>query len=287
MLNRIKGTTTFMGLLGTPVKHSKSPVIHNSSFEALGLDYVYLAFEVEEENLKETLTSLKVLGAKGGNITMPFKETVIEYLDEISEEARIIGSVNTFKIDEKGKITGYNTDGKGFIKALEEKGVEFKGKKVVIVGAGGAAKAIAIQLAYDGIGELVVFNRTLENAELIVENINKNIPNCRGRAEIMDETKLVYEINNSAILINCTSLGMKDTLDKSIISSSDQLPKDIFIADIIYDPDQTKLLKMAKEAGVKHMNGLMMLIWQGAIAFKIWTGLDMPVDLIKKELFDI
>lgn len=287
MFNRIKGTTTFLGLLGTPVKHSKSPAIHNCSFEALGLDYVYLAFEVEKEKLEETLTSLKVLGAKGGNITMPLKEAVIKYLDEISEEARIIGSVNTINIDEKGKITGYNTDGKGFIKSLEEKGIEFKGKKVVIVGAGGAAKSIAIQLAYDGVDELVVFNRTLENAKAIADNINKNIPKCKGRAELMDEKKLVYEIEDSTILINCTSLGMKNSLDKAILSSPDQLPKDIFVADIIYDPDQTKLLKLAEQAGVKHMNGLMMLIWQGAIAFKIWTGLDMPVELIKKELFDI
>ncbi len=286
MVNRIKGTTTFMGILGYPVKHSKSPLIYNTAFEALGLDHVYMAFEVEDDKLKDTLEALKVLGSKGGNITMPHKTKIIEYLDDISPEAKIIGSVNTIKIDEEGKVTGYNTDGKGFVKSLEEKGVDFIGKKIVLAGAGGAAKAVATQLAYDGAGEIVIFNRTLEKAKMITDNINKNIPTCQGRVEVMDEAKLVEEIQDAAVLVNCTCIGMKTTIDQTIISSADQLPKDIFVSDIIYEPEQTKLLKIAEKAGVKHMNGLMMLIWQGAIAFKIWTGMDMPVDLVKKELLD-
>lgn len=286
MANRIQGTTTLMGLIGYPLKHSKSPRMHNAAFKALSLDYVYMAFEVQDGKIKEALDALKVLGAKGGNITMPHKTKVIEYLDDISPDAKIIGSVNTIKIDEEGKVTGYNTDGKGFVKALEENGVDFKGKKIVLAGAGGAAKAVATQLAYDGAGEIVIFNRTLEKAKMITDNINKNIPTCQARAVVMDEAKLVEEIQDAAVLVNCTCLGMKATIDQTIISSPDQLPKGIFVSDIIYEPDQTKLLKIAEEAGVKHMNGLMMLIWQGAIAFKIWTGMDMPVDLVKKELLD-
>ncbi len=285
MANRIQGTTTLLGLIGYPLKHSKSPHMHNTSFEALGLDYVYMAFEVEDGHIKEALDALKILNAKGGNVTMPHKSKVVDYLDDISPDAQIIGSVNTIKIDENKRITGYNTDGRGLVKALQENGVDFKKKKIVMAGAGGAAKAVATQLAFDGAGEIVLFNRTLSSAEVITDNINKNIPTCKARAEVIDEAKLVEEIQDAAILINATSLGMKATIDEAIISSADQLPKDIFVADIVYDPDETKLLRLAREAGCKHMNGLMMMIWQGAIAFKIWTGEDMPVDLIKKEIF--
>lgn len=285
MANRIQGTTTLLGLIGYPLKHSKSPHMHNTSFEALGLDHVYMAFEVQDGHIKEALDALKILGAIGGNITMPHKTKVVEYLDDISPDAKIIGSVNTIKIDEDRKITGYNTDGRGFVRALQENGVDFKGKKIVLAGAGGAARAVATQLAFDGAGELVMFNRTVESAKTITDNINDNIPTCKARSEAMDEAKLVEEIKDAAVLVNCTSLGMKATIDQAIISSPDQLPKDIFVADIVYDPDQTKLLKIAEQAGVRYMNGLMMMIWQGAIAFNIWTGKDMPIDLIKKEIF--
>ena len=284
MANRIQGTTTLVGLLGYPLKHSKSPHMHNTSFEALGLDHVYMAFEVQDGFIKEGLDALKILNAVGGNITMPHKKKVVEYLDDISPDAKIIGSVNTIKIED-GKVTGYNTDGRGFVKALEENGVDFKGKKIVLAGAGGAARAVATQLAFDGAGEIVMFNRTLSTAEEIIDNINNNIPTCKGRALEMNEEVLKEEIKDAAVLVNCTSLGMKATIDQAIVSSPDDLPKELFVADIVYDPAQTKLLKLAEEAGCKYMNGLMMMIWQGAIAFKIWTGQDMPVDLIKKEIF--
>lgn len=285
MANRIQGTTTLLGLIGYPLKHSKSPHMHNTSFDALGLDHVYMAFEVQDGLIKEALEALKILNAVGGNVTMPHKKSVVNFLDDISPDAKIIGSVNTIRIDENKKVTGYNTDGRGFVKALGENGVDFKGKKVVLAGSGGAARAVATQLAFDGAGEIVMFNRTLSNAQEIIDNINNNIPTCKGRALEMDEAKLVEEIQDAAILVNCTSMGMKATLDQAIISSADQLPKGIFVADIVYDPDQTKLLRLAEEAGCKNMNGLMMMIWQGAIAFNIWTGQDMPVDLIKKEIF--
>jgi shikimate dehydrogenase len=284
MINRIKGTTSLTGLLGYPVKHSKSPQIHNTAFEALHLDHVYLAFEVQDGSLKEAVDALKVLDAVGFNLTMPHKNKVVEFLDEVSEDARIIGSVNTVK-NENGNLVGYNTDGRGFIKALQEAGVDSKGKKIVMVGAGGAARAVAIQLAYDGAREIVMFNRTVSKAEEIMSTINKNIPSSKGRALEMNETILKEELKDSAVLINCTSLGMEAAIDKSIVTTSETLHKDLFVADIVYDPPKTKLLSIAEEAGCKTMNGLGMLIWQGAIAFKIWTGQDMPVDLIKKEIF--
>lgn len=285
MTDRIKGTTKLLGLIGNPVTHSKSPQMHNKSFEVLGLDYVYLAFEVEDGHIKEALDAMKTLNAAGGNITMPHKTKIMEYLDDISPDAEIIGSVNTIKIDENKRVTGYNTDGKGFIQALYENNVDFKGKKIVMAGAGGAAKSIATQLAYDGAGEIVILNRTFSSAQAIADNINKHIPTCKARPEAMNEERIVEEMQDAAVLLNTTSLGMETTIDQAIISSPAQLPKGIFVADIIYQPEQTKLLKMAEEAHVRHMNGLMMLIWQGAIAFNIWTGKDMPVDLIKKKIF--
>jgi shikimate dehydrogenase len=284
MSNRIKGTTTLVGLIGYPIKHSKSPGMHNTAFDALGLDHVYLAFEVGEENVKESLEALKTLKAEGCNVTMPLKQKVMEHLDDISEDARIIGSVNTIK-NENGKLIGYNTDGRGYVQSLVEAGVDFKNKKIVMVGAGGAAKAVAVQLAYEGASEMVIFNRTLQNAEVITDTINKHIPSCKSKSLVTDELVLKEELKDAAVLINCTSIGMKNTIDQSIVSSPDTLHANLFVSDIIYDPPKTKLLSIAEEAGCKTMNGLGMMIWQGAIAFKIWTGKDMPVDLVKKEIF--
>lgn len=285
MANRIKGSTSLAGLLGYPIKHSKSPQIHNTAFEALNLDHVYLAFEVEEGHLEEALGAMKALDAIGFNVTMPHKNKVVELLDEVSEEVKIIGSVNTVK-NEKGRLIGYNTDGKGFIKALQEAGADIRNQKIVIAGAGGAARAIAIQLAFDGAGEIVMFNRTLSTAEKIVNSINSNIASCRARAFQMDEAGMKEELKEAALLINCTSLGMKNAIDQSIVTDTETLHRGLFVSDIIYDPPRTKLLSIAEEAGCRTMNGLGMLIWQGAIAFKIWTGQEMPVDLIKKEIFE-
>lgn len=284
-MNHIKGTTLLAGLIGNPVKHSKSPQMHNTAFEALGLDYVYLAFEVSEESLKKAVEAMRTLNAIGFNVTMPYKTEIIEYLDDITEEARIIGSVNTVK-NENGRLVGYNTDGSGFLKSLEEVGVDYAGKKIVILGAGGAARAIATQLAFDGAAEVVLFNRTLSKAEKIAKSINMNISTCTIRALEMDEPVLKEEIKDAAVLVNCTSVGMKPNIDKSIISSPEILHRDLFVADIIYDPNKTRLLELAEEAGCKYMNGLMMVIWQGALAFKVWTGKDMPVDLVKKAVFE-
>ncbi len=283
MSNRIQGTSTLVGLLGYPLKHSKSPHMHNTAFEELGLDYVYMAFEIHDGYIKEGLDAMRILNAEGCNVTMPHKKSVLKYLDDISEDAKIIGSVNTVKNDGV-KLTGYNTDGRGFVKALEENDVEYKGKKIVLAGAGGAARAVATQLAYEGAAEIVIFNRTLSSAEEIIENININIPECKGRAIKLSEEVLREEIQDATILVNCTSLGMKPTIDKAIVSSPDAFPKNLFVADIVYDPDKTKFLKMAEEAGCRYMNGLMMMIWQGAIAFKIWTGKNMPIELVKKEI---
>lgn len=279
----IKATTRLVSLLGNPVKQSQSPYMHNLSFKTLGLDFAYMAFEIEEGRVKEAVEAMKTLNAKGFNVTMPYKEEVMKFLDEIDNNARIIGSVNTV-LNDKGKLVGYNTDGKGFIKALEEKNVEFKDKKVLILGSGGAAKGIAIQLALGFVKEIVIVNRTIKKADKIVSIIKKNIPGVKIKSLGLDEKILKKELKDSAILINTTSVGMKDSIGESIIKDVETLHKDLFVADIIYDPSKTKLLSQAQFLGCDSMNGLSMLVYQGALAFEIWTEKDMPSSVIDSIL---
>ncbi len=282
-MSKIKASTRLLSILGKPVKHSMSPYMHNLSFERLNLDFAYMAFEIKDDELGKAVEAMKTLDAKGFNITMPYKKEVMKFLDEIDEEAEIIGSVNTV-LNDGGKLIGYNTDGKGFIKSLEQNNINFKGEKIIIVGAGGAARAIAIQLAIESAGEIVIANRTIKNAELISDTINHNISGTRSRSILLDQVVLKEELKDAKILINTTSIGMKETIDKSIIENDNILHKDLFVADIIYDPPKTKLLLQAENIGCRTMNGLSMLIYQGAIAFKIWTRHDMPQSVIEDML---
>lgn len=287
MFNRIQGTTGLIGLIGNPLKHSRSPHMHNSAFDKLGLDYVYLCFEVPEGQLKEGINALKTFNAKGSNITFPHKQAVLDYLDEISPDAKIIGSVNTIKIDpHTKKIIGYNTDGRGFIASLDELKVPFRGEKVVLCGVGGAGRAIAIQLAYEGVGELHLKEINKKLANEIKSTIESNIEGVRVNIIADDEETLKKELENTLLFINATPLGMKGREDKCVISSEKVFNDKVFVYDIVYDPRETLLMKYAKKAGCKTTNGINMMIWQGAIAFKIWFGVDMPLDYVRKELFE-
>lgn len=280
-MERIKGSTQLTCIIGSPVDHSKSPYMHNLAFEKLGLDYAYMAFDIKEGALKQGVDGLRTLNVRGFNITMPHKQEVMKYLDKIEEDAKLIGAVNTV-LNNNGKLIGYNTDGKGFIKSLEERNVKYIDEKIVIIGAGGAAKAIAIELALKGVKNIVIVNRTLEKAEAISHTINKNIEGSESRSLVLDEKLLKEELKDASILINTTSVGMGDSIDKNIIKNEDTLDKDLFVADLIYNPVKTKFLSMAEEKGCRIMNGLDMLVYQGALVFKIWTGADMPVEVIKK-----
>lgn len=281
--NRITGTTRLTGLLGFPVRHSKSPHIHNTAFQALGLDYVYMVFEVDHENLQDAVQAMKTLDVAGFNLTMPHKQKVIPMLDALSQEAGISGAVNTVK-NENGKLTGYNTDGKGFIMALSNQGIEPAGKKFVILGAGGAGKSIAIQLALDGASELVIFNRSAEPAESLCALIQKEIPACRISQHRLDDARLKEELSTAAVLVNTTNIGMEPQAGKSLIMDPAMLPSNLFVAEIIYYPAKTKLMEVAEEAGCRTINGMDMLIGQAALAFNIWTGADMPTDVVKQVL---
>lgn len=286
MTNRIQGTTRLIGLLGNPLKHSKSPHMHNSAFDKTKEDYVYMCFEVGNEGLEQGIEALKLFNAKGANITYPNKQEVMKYLDDISDDAKLIGSVNTIKIDEETKtVKGYNTDGEGFVASIEEQGLEYKGKKVTLIGVGGAGRAIAIELAYMGVSELVIKEKDLEQAKSVIKTIEDNLKNVKVKL-IDTEEELKEELKDSVLLINATPLGMKGNIDKAAISGPEVITNSsLLVYDIVYEPKETLFMKYAKQAGCKAINGSNMMLWQGALAFKIWLGEDMPMDYVRKELF--
>ncbi|MFQ9511440.1 MAG: shikimate dehydrogenase [Lachnospiraceae bacterium] len=287
MSYEITGKTVLTGLFGRPVSHSISPMMHNEGFRQLNLDYAYLCFDIGEEELEDAVAGLKVLGARGWNCTMPDKNKMAKIVDKLSPAAEIIGAVNTV-VNENGKLTGYNTDGIGYMMAAKDAGFDLIGKKMTLLGAGGAATAILVQAALDGMSDISVFSirdQFYPRAEKIVESLNKRT-NCRVKLfDFEDKSILNREISESYILTNATSVGMKPKVDACIIEDCSVFRPDLVVSDVIYNPEETKLLRMAREAGCKTFNGLYMLLYQGAEAFRLWTGVDMPVSTIKEKYF--
>ena len=287
MSKKITGHTGLACLLGTPVEHSISPAMHNEAFEVLGLDYAYLAFDVDVDAMPQTVEGLRKMNVLGFNITMPGKNIMCELCDELSPAARIGGAVNTV-FNDHGKFIGYTTDGTGFMEACRDAHFEIIDKKMTLLGAGGAASAILIQAALDGVSEISVFSihdSFWSRAEKIVASLNKET-NCKVTLYDFEKPEILKrEIGESAILVNGTSVGMAPNVDACIIQDASMLFKDLMVFDVIYNPEETKLIKSAKEAGCRTANGLYMLLYQGAASFKIWTGQDMPVDIIKDKYF--
>ena len=284
---RITGHTELIGLLAKPIRHSNSPTMHNEAFAKLGLDYAYLVFEVDNETLEDAVKGLRAMGVRGWNVSMPNKTLIVKYLDKLTPAAQLCGAVNTV-INDNGVLTGTITDGTGMMRALEESGVEFVGKKMTIAGAGGAATAIEIQAALDGVAEISIFNRRDEfwqRAEENVRNINEKT-NCKATLyDLADLDSLKREIANSDIFMNATGVGMKPLDGQMVIPDASYLRPDLVVADTVYMPRETKLLQTAREVGCKKViNGEGMLLFQGAAAFKLWTGQDMPVDHVKDVL---
>ena len=286
-MKEITGHTRLTCLLGSPVAHSISPAMHNESFQALDLDYRYLAFDVKLEELEQVANSLRIMGARGFNLTMPHKNAMCALCDELSPAAKIIGAVNTVVI-ENGKFIGYTTDGIGYLRALKEDGIEYEGKKITMLGAGGAATSIFVQAALDGAKEISIFSRRsrfFERAEKIISSLASETSCKITLYDFSDESVLRSEIADSDLLINGTSVGMEPNPEASIIEDPTMFHKNLIVSDVIYEPRETKLLKLAKAAGCKTQNGLYMLLYQGAEAFKLWTGEDMPVELVKDKYF--
>ena len=288
MESRITGHTRLFGLIGSPVGHSGSPAMYNYSFAHNGLDNAYLAFDIPLDKVEEAVAAIRTFNFGGFNITMPDKAEVCKYLDDISPAAKLIGACNTVVVGEDGKLTGHNTDGIGFVRNLHEHGVEVKGKKIVLLGAGGAATAICVQAALDGLKEIRVFNikdQFYGRLEKLTANITARTSCKVTLHDLSDERALYDSIETSDILTNGTSVGMAPNTDACLIKNTDVFRKELIVSDVIYNPEQTKLLKLASEKGCPTFNGLYMLLYQGAAAFKIWTGQDMPVDIIKEKYF--
>ncbi len=277
-MNQITGKTMICGIIGDPVEHSMSPVMHNAAFEALGLDYVYLPFHVRGEELKEAINGMRALNIAGLNVTIPHKMAVIPFLDKLDPLAERMGAVNTIA-NENGELTGCNTDAFGFLPALRSQGVEPDGKSIVILGAGGAAKGISFILAGAG-ARLVILNRTLSRAEELASQVAQYY-HRKIEAMILNEANLKRAFEKADVLVNTTSVGMVPDVDLTPVPGN-LLDSRLAVSDIVYNPLETRLLREAKAAGARTINGLDMLVWQGVLAFEKWTGQKAPFEIMKQ-----
>ncbi|MBS6953014.1 MAG: shikimate dehydrogenase [Enterocloster asparagiformis] len=292
-MGTVSGHTGLLALIGSPVGHSGSPATWNFSFETLGLDYIYVAFDIGEEQVPDAMKAFRTLGIKGGNVTMPCKIAAAKEMDELSQAARIAGAVNTIK-NENGKLTGHITDGLGFVLNLKDNGVEIKGKKIVIAGGGGAATAIQVQCALSGAREIVIFNRKdafFERALLTAEKIREIVPDCAVDVyDIADAQRMTAEVRSAEILANATVAGMKsqaqpELAETSIVQDLNALYPGLVVADAVYNPLETVLLRDAKAAGCRCIGGRGMLLWQAAASFREILGVDMSVDAVRKRFY--
>ena len=285
---RITGHTGLLALIGSPVGHSGSPAMYNYSFERLGLDYAYVALDINENEVKAAIDAMRLFHMRGCNVTMPDKVEAAKYMDELSPAAQIIGAVNTI-VNDDGKLTGYITDGEGFVNNLKDHGIDIRGKKITVAGGGGAATAIQVQCALDGAREISIFNikdaffeRTLQTAEKIKKAVPEIVVNVY---DIADTERMTEEIASSDIFANATIVGMKPMENESVVKDLAAFRPGLVVCDAVYNPEETKLLREAKEAGCTCVGGKGMLLWQGVAAFKLYTGMDMPVEEVKEKFF--
>jgi shikimate dehydrogenase len=280
--NPVSGKTIVCGVIGDPIEHTMSPVMHNAAFKKLGIDYLYVPFRVRKEELEKAIAGMRALNIRGLNVTIPHKVEVISFLDKVDPLVEKIGAVNTV-VNDGGVLTGYNTDATGFLQALLERGVEPKGKNTVILGAGGASRAISFILAERG-AHLVILNRQLELdwAEELAQRISR-IFNKEIKALVLNEENLAEVLERAEVLVNATSVGMSPNIDETPVPAR-LLKPGLVVFDIVYNPIKTRLLREAEAAGVKAIGGLDMLVWQGALAFEKWTGHKAPLELMKREV---
>ena len=278
---KIDGYTRLAAVVANPIKHSISPFIHNSAFEATNTNGVYLAWEVDAAELAETVANIRRCQMYGINLSMPYKEQVIPYLDQLSEEACLIGAVNTV-VNREGTLIGYNTDGKGFFKSLPS--FKISRKRLVLLGAGGAAKAILAQAILDGVSQISVFVRSssIEKTRPYLEKIQNATGFRVDLFALEDIQELQDSITKADLLVNATSVGMDGSSQP--IPTSIVLPEKLLVADVIYQPFETPFLKWARNQGNQSINGLGMLLYQAAEAFELWTGKEMPTDQIWESL---
>ncbi len=281
----ISGKTKLCGVIGDPIEHTMSPVMQNAAFERMGLDYWYVPFRVKKEELGKAIDGMRALNIKGLNVTIPHKVAVIPFLDKLDPLAEKIGAINTI-VNDDGTLTGYNTDAAGFLQTLLESGIEPRGKNVVILGAGGASRGISFILAERGT-HLVILNRLLELewAEDLAGRLSETFGEEVGALEMVDEN-LAGALEKADILVNATSVGMSPSIDETPVPIK-LLKPGLVIFDIVYNPIKTRLQREAEQIGAKTISGIDMLVWQGALAFEKWTGVEAPIELMKKEVIRI
>jgi len=271
MKKEIDGKTKIIGVIGKNLKNSLSPLIHNQIILKHSLNFCYLPFQVAESNLGKAIQGIKALNIRGVNITFPYKEKVIKLLDEVEESARRIGAVNTI-VNNKGILAGYNTDVIGFKKSLQEDGkFTIKGEKAIVLGAGGAARAVVCALLEEGIEEIYIFNRTPEKAEKIKQDFSSFFPKSSIHVFPLEEENLKNKIERAHLLINATSLGIPPQIDKTPLPDEKLFHPNLLVYDLIYHPAKTLFLRQAERAGAKIISGLPMLVYQGMESFYLWT----------------
>lgn len=286
-VSRISGTTQVIALLGTPVSHSRSPVMQNTVFRAMGLNFVYVPFDIPLDRAAEAVSALRTLGIRGANVTMPLKRAVMAHLDRVSEAADLSGAVNVI-VNDDGVLTGHITDGEGFMLSLAEAGVPHEGRRITLIGAGGAATAVAVQAAMTGAGAITFFNRddpfraeAVARAEALQQRFGCPV----AVRDLSDTDALAQETAASDILINGTPVGMDDTVDRMPLPADIPLPSALTVCDLIYAPRETALLRHAARAGCRTVSGLGMQLYQAAPAFRLWTGQAMDMVVARRALF--
>ncbi len=280
----ISGKTKLFALIGDPVEQSLSPAMHNAVFKALGLDCAYVALRVPKVMLADAMAGVRALGIAGLNVTHPHKVSIAGILDELDESASSVGAVNTVK-NERGKLTGFNTDGAGAVRALEREVGKLAGRRAVLFGAGGAARAIAFSLVQAGV-ELTIANRTAVKAQVLAAEVERKFGTKVALVGI-ERRALGEAVKRADLLINATTIGMRPNVNQTLVTA-DMMHRGLVVNDIVYEPLQTKLLREAKRAGARTVNGLGMLVQQGALAFEVWTGKRAPIKVmegaVKREL---
>lgn len=276
----IDSNTKLVGLIGWPVSHSMSPMMHNSAFQHMKLNFIYVALPVKPERLSEAIKGIKALSFRGVNVTIPHKERVINYLDDLTKEAELIGAVNTIVSDGE-RLIGHNTDSVGFIQSLIQNEFNPEGCNALILGAGGAARAVTVALALNRAEKIFIYNRTQKKAQQLEYIINKIRPGLASVVEYMEENLFDLDVD---IVVNTTSIGMHPNVEDCPVTNAEFFKEKMVVCDIVYNPLKTAFLKRAEDKGCKVIYGLDMLLYQGAEAFKLWTGIEPPIKTMKKML---
>lgn len=273
-----------LGLIGNPLGHSLSPLMHSKALAHMGIDGVYLPLTVKPENLEQAVKGIRALNFTGVNVTIPYKEAVISFLDELDEEAGACGAVNLIE-NRQGHLIGHNVDGKAFVSALRQAGIPVKGR-AVLIGAGGAARSVAFSLAKSGVEELCFLDIQKERANKLASYLSERV-SVNASAALMEREQFLKVAAGADLLVNCSPQGMYPHVDRSPLESLDGLSSATVVCDLVYNPVETRMLRMARERGMKHVSGIEMFVEQGALSLELWTGQSAPREQMKAVVLDV